>query len=121
MPYCTRDDIENVFGRENVIKWADLDGAEDAAHVSTRVTWAITKADEEIDDRLRGTHYRVPLANSSGNTPEDVKDLSASLAGIRLHDSRGIEDDQAMTDIRAWVSNFFAEILGGKRKLDAVY
>ena len=95
MAYCTKSDIENVFGVENVKTWSDLDNSGSAD--TTRITQAIAVADDRIDDVARVIDYTVPLANASGSTPDTVKDLSATFAGIWLYEARGSQDYNPQT------------------------
>jgi hypothetical protein len=128
MPYATREDIEVMFGTVNVRKWADLDNTDEEEAIAARIAWAITTADGEIDDKLRGKTYVVPIMGLSGSVPQGVISLSAQFAGVLLYESRGIQEyDQntgAPAHRLAWHRRNFekviAEIVSGKRKLDAV-
>ena len=97
MGYSARTNIEDVFGIENVKKWADLDGDADAAKIAARIASGIAVVDEEINDVLRGGPYAVPLTAPGGgvlNSPS-VINMSAVLAGVWLYESRGVDDYDA--------------------------
>ena len=88
MSYCTRSDIEDLFGPLNVAKWADLDNDQDAAAIAARIARAIAVSSAKIDDRLRGGPYSLPINGS----PATLVNLCASLAGVWLYESRGVQD-----------------------------
>ena len=95
MAYSIRSDVDLIYGRRNVDKWADLDNAGTQAIIDARVTWAIALADAEIDSELSGTSYAVPF---TGTIPTLIKDLSARLAGVYLYDGRRLGDEEESTD-----------------------
>lgn len=87
--YISQDDINNLFGSVNVAKWSNLNNQDDARSPdATRITAAITYAEDRVDDRLRGGPYAIPFASA----PTTIKDIAARLAGVWLYESRGIED-----------------------------
>jgi phage gp36-like protein len=92
MSYAARTDVEQVFGPINVAKWADLDNDEDAAKIAARIVTALAWADAEIDDRLRGGVYSLPLQGTTGSLPATIVDLAANLAGVWLYEARGVQD-----------------------------
>jgi phage gp36-like protein len=88
MAYCTRADINGLFGAENVDSWADLDNRGNATTMKARVDAAIEYADAEIDGYLRGGPYAIPFAT----TPTLIRLASCRLAGVWLYESRRITD-----------------------------
>lgn len=50
--YCTRADIEAIFGTSSVSMWADMNEDENAADITARIALAITVATEEITERI---------------------------------------------------------------------
>lgn len=127
MSYCAKADIEAQFGPRNVEKWADIDNDGDADHIAARIAWAIATADGEIDDRLRGSFYYVPIVGYDG-VPQAIKSMSVARAGVLLYDSRGIQDfdpdsGRALHRLEFFVKSFEVTvngILSGRRKLNAV-
>ena len=91
--YCTRSDIEDLFGVVNVAKWADLDNDADATKIAARIARAITGASASIDDRLRDSLYVLPITGS----PSTLVNLCASLAGVWLYECRGSQDMNEVT------------------------
>ena len=89
MAYAIRTDVEAVFGVENAEKWADLENDQVAADITARIAAALAFAEDEIDNRLRGGPYVVPLT-----TPVEriIVDVAAKLAGVWLYESRGVAD-----------------------------
>jgi len=90
--YATREDIEMIFGAENVSKWADLDNDQNALKIEARVSWALCLAKERLDDKLRGSLYTIPFADPA---PRTIIDVNARMAGVLLYESRGIIDMDA--------------------------
>ena len=89
-PYCTQQDINVIFGSLNIERWADLEGkgaTANAGMIAARVTNAIDLASSEIEDILRSRRYKFPLTPS-----KTLTDIVAKMAGIHLHDGRGIID-----------------------------
>jgi phage gp36-like protein len=121
--YCTRTDIENIYGASNVSKWADIDNEEDESVISDRIDWAIEASFDEFNDALRDGKYLVPLSA----VPTSVVRYSAVLAGVWLYDGRGIID---MTDsqqkryehklmyMRKRVECYLQNVRSGRVKLD---
>jgi hypothetical protein len=125
--YCTQANIETVYGATNVGRWADIDNDGDAGTKSTRITYAIDVASEEIDDVLRTMAVRVPVVTSAGATPKTIEHLAAVLAGLWLYEARGAEDYNRNGEIRhghawrrEWVDQYLEDIKSGKRKLNDV-
>lgn len=120
--YCTREDIEQVFGRTNVTKSADLDDNGNAEEIAARITAMIVAASNEVDDRLRGGPYRVPITQ----TCETIKFLTAHLAGVMLYEARGVQDFDTTTGLpyhrlhwhRTHVDTILTQIRSGVRRLD---
>ena len=127
MAYSTEDDLNAIFGPDNIQAWADLDNDDDADKIDARITAAIAVADAQIDDFLRGSHYTVPIANDAGSTPTSITDLSARYAGVWLYESRGVENFDENTGrplhLLAWhrshVYRALREIREGVRRIDA--
>ena len=87
--YCSRSDIEKIFGTENVIKWSDLDNDRDSSKIESRIDCIIDKATMEIECRLRDGPYKVPFI-----APYDklIIDTTARLVGVMLYECRGVQD-----------------------------
>jgi phage gp36-like protein len=121
--YCDRGDIEDQFGVANVGKWADLENHNDDAMISARIDAAIAWAKQEIDDRLRGRYYEIPFSPA----PATIVRIAATLAGVWLYESRGVQDfDEATGKPNhklAWAKDqadkLLVDIVSGKRRLDA--
>lgn len=87
-PLCERADIEAIFGKDNVAKWADLDEGQSPAKIASRIARAIADTTVDFYDRIRGGVYLIPFA-----TPDRTSiGLCARLAGVWLYESRGVED-----------------------------
>lgn len=119
--YCTRQDIEDVFGPDNVAKWADIQNNANGDHIAGRIGQAILWATAEIDDRLREGPYELPIVT----VPRTIVDLTAQFAAVWLYESRGVEDFNPETGAaqhklqfnRKHVEQTLNEIRAGKRRL----
>jgi len=127
-PYCEDTHIQDIFGTQNVEKWADLNNLEDADEIADRIDRAIAAAGDYIDDWMRGSPYKVPLEDPDGNVPDSVVDLAARYAGVWLYECRGIENFDPGTGkplhrlagVKASVRRDLEDIRSGRRRLDAV-
>jgi hypothetical protein len=93
--YCTKADIENQYGANNVSGtggWADIANDGVSATITARINWAIARAGDEIDSLISRQWPRVPVVDQDGDTPTFLRDIAAVLAGIYLYESRGAED-----------------------------
>ena len=87
--YIIQSDIENVFGKDNVARWSNLDG--DTTVVTARITEAISYAEEDLDNRFRGGKYALPFSPVTSV----IKNLAARIAGLWLFSNRpGFNRDQ---------------------------
>jgi len=124
MTYIVRADIEAVYGRDNVSKWADLNNNNDAGEITARVDRAIAVAGDELDSRLRRSQYRVPLEGVTGTLPYVVKDMVATLAGVWLYESRGVVDAEdgshRLQYGREKVGDQISDILANRLWIDCV-
>ena len=92
--YCTRTDIENLYGTANVSKWADRENNQDTGQITARITLAIGIVSSFIDAYLRDI-YDTPFAT----TPDVVKNIAVLLAGVELYEGRGVEDFNPETNL----------------------
>lgn len=124
MSYCDQDDIEAIYGSNNVDDWATVDAGDDASTKAARVTWACNAATAFIDDALRMTRYRIPLVTESGSTPTTINILAAKYAGVLLYEIRGQEDsgrsEHKFSGARARAEAYLEQVKKGVVKLDAI-
>lgn len=97
MSYNTREDIEDVFGIENVTKWADLDNDADATKIADRIARSITYAAGKIDAYMRYTFYVVPLEPIGSELDPVIVDIASIYCGVWLYENRGIADYNPQT------------------------
>lgn len=88
--YCDRDDIEAIYGRANVAKWADLDNTGNATLIASRISYACDVASEQLDSMLIGGPYGLPFEEPY---PVLIVDLAARLAAYRLYQGRAADDE----------------------------
>jgi hypothetical protein len=126
--YCDRDDIEDVFGVGNVAKWADLDNDEDSTKIAARIARAVTAAMADVDSRMLGGPYTVPLAKADASIPTLVTDVCARLAGVWLYENHGVQDYDAEKRTAKHRLSFHKdeahavldELRASRRRIDAV-
>lgn len=118
MAYSTRSNLEIVFGKTNITKWADANNNNNKDDIAARIAWAIESADSSIDDRLRRLGFTLPF----DPVPITIREISCRLAGICLYEfPRGVADDEEATDfspIKEWAENQLVNISSGFLKLN---
>lgn len=119
--YCSRTDVEQVFGVSNVAKWADLDNDSDEDKITARVNYFICLATCALDDDLRGGPYPVPWESPY---PRALVFACARLVGVLLYDARGFADMDAngnpmnkMGPHRKAVKDWVKRVRGGKTRV----
>lgn len=100
---ASREDIENVFGRTNVAKWANIDSLADddddyEDHITARVEWALALASSKFFNEIVGIAYDVE--ETTDPLPLVVVDAIARWAGVLLYESRGVTDGNGDHDLR---------------------
>jgi phage gp36-like protein len=131
MDYCTKAQMEAIWGVQNVSQFADMDNDANPTTIASRIAAAITWASAEIDDYLRVANYRIPCTTLTGTVetvPTTVAYHAAVLAGVFLYEARGAKDYDTTSGrlihqygFRATrVRRFLEEIANGTRKLDAI-
>lgn len=121
MVYCVANDLYLTFGQTNIRKWADANNDEVDATIDARITWAIARATNHIDDQLRLSHYDVPFSAA----PQSIVDLCAELAGCLLYQMpRGLADGEdaqtAINTMRDNVEERLKRIAAGQLHLDGI-
>ena len=86
--YATVLGLIKRFGRENILKWADI-AADQEDSISPAITQAITLADDLIDGVLELTLYDVPF---TAPAPAIICQIADILAGCNLYDAKGSID-----------------------------
>ena len=109
--YTTRSNLETVFGKQNILRWADLDNDGNAAEISSRITYACETASSNFEDILRQRRYTFPITMS-----KSVIDLVTKMATLLLYDAREIIDGNSGTDALSLVRQKVEEKLGKIRR-----
>ena len=130
MAYASSAGMVKIFGANAITAsggWADMDNDGDSTKITNRINQAISQADAMIDDRLRNSGYKVPLATAAGGTPTIISMIADSLAGVWLYDPRGAIDVSDETSMphhlqywKTWAYAVLEEIATGKRRISAV-
>lgn len=120
--YAERGDIEQIFGKENVKKWADVDNNGVLIDIDTRICWALAESRAFIDARLRGGPYAIPFVAPFNY---QIISQSARFAGVLLYESRGITDfsengrpQHQLSAHRDQVLRWLQQIIAGLQRLD---
>ena len=119
--YCDTDDLNAVFGTDNITLWATLADGDEAATIAARKATAIAVASDELDEVLRaitGQEDKLPIAT----VPDSVTDKVAIRAGVWLYSARQTDDASGQNSqvevldkqYRRWLS----EVRSGARKLN---
>lgn len=116
--YADRDRMNLVFGKSNIDQWSDADNTNQDAHRVARIAWALQRATDYIDEKLRRTHYIVPFST----IPNSIVDLTATYAGYFLYVfPRGMVDiDDPILAFKQDADDQLARILSGQLILDSV-
>jgi len=80
--YIAQTDLEDIFGRDNIAVWSNLDGETGAD--AMRIAKAIEAAEEEVENRFRDGKYAIPFSPVA----KKIKDWCAKLAGLWLFENR---------------------------------
>lgn len=118
MAEATKNDLFNVFGRNNVKKWADLDNDKNETTTQERIDWALATALDYIYTRIRGRYFTsVPFAN----TPRIIIFMNCLYAGILLYDGRSqnvsTESRDEISRHRKQFKSLLRELLSGQMHL----
>jgi len=87
--YCERSDIEAIYGKANVKRWADLDNEQVLADIEDRITVSRDEAYIEINSLLATSRYDTPF---EAPYTREITTLAAMYAGLWLYESRGSVD-----------------------------
>ena len=120
MSYASRSDLELVYGKSNIEKWADIDNDGDPVAIDARITWALEEADDRVDNRMLEGPYVIPF----NPVPRSVVNIAARLAGYYLYESRGMTDpdDTAKNQVkplRGYAEQQLDDMLSNRIRLDA--
>lgn len=97
--YAGQDDINNVYGSQNITRWSDANNNE--TEDEKRIDWALEQANIQIDARMTEGSYDsfIPFGkNVDDDVPPMIVLMAATLAGLMLFDTRRIHDAQDPTD-----------------------
>ena len=83
-----RSDLDDVFGKSNIDKWADLENEGDPTHIDARVAWAIALAESHVQSKIKLTTY----VWESVSTNPMVEHAVALKAGMLLHMNRAVTE-----------------------------
>ena len=115
--YCMRSDLETLFGKRNILVWADVDGDRDENDVEQRIWNIITFSQEEVDNFLSNGLYDVPF---TAPIPTAITEITAVLSAVRLFRNRAIENkDWAMmtTQRQKWAYGRLKDIETGRANI----
>lgn len=118
MAYAEREDIENIFGADNVTKWADLDNKRNTTNIESRIEWVLDLATTKLDNALRGCPYEIPFSE-----PYDLEvvEITARMAGLLLYENRISADKNEIALIarhQRIIDKWIWDIRRGVKRLD---
>jgi hypothetical protein len=121
MSYTSRAQLVNLHGEANLAKWSAL-GGESTAN-ETRISAALLYGDAQVDLRLIGGAYALPLQGMDSTTEISVDYWATVFAAHWLYFSRGMldKDEQApkLDDERKRVEEEITQVRSGKLRLNA--
>lgn len=123
--YPTRNDLNLVFGKANIDRWADPENAsEDPSWTTERINWACQMASINFEGRLADGPYTIPIPDDGGTPiayyPPMVVMITACMAGVMLYDTRRVADSESEDQVAAQRKNYktwIRQILRGQLKL----
>jgi hypothetical protein len=129
--YCSVQEVYLVFGKRNVLSWADIDNqGPNSVEINERVEYFISVAADQINARLRNRAYADKLqeyvaAGNPGtppNFPFIIKHLNAVIAGLLMFDARvtnysAEEPQQSLRTYRQWSESVIENLNSGSMKL----
>ena len=120
--YASQNDIENIYGPYNIVRWSDIDNANDPPIADlTRIQAALDYSCAEINNFFRDGPYELPLSPSSD--AQTLRNWSAVLAGAWLYASRGQQDSGGQSNqYQSMVDAIYREMglfKGGVRRFNA--
>lgn len=118
----SRLDIEYVYGKVNVSKWADSDNTEDPLWIDDRIDWANESAQLEIFARLRKGKYALSHFDVAGGAiPRMSIRIAATRAGLFLFDTRRVVSDETEDQVsrqRKDYDRWIRQILAGQLEFE---
>ncbi len=125
--YCTRANVEEIFGTESIEDYAKMSGDDTDAEILARITRAILVASAHIDAVLRKAVFQdLPIADTDGNTPTVIENLAAVMAGVWLYEAKGHKNFKGeghpghrLYYMARWARQMLHEIRDGIIQLDA--
>jgi len=125
--YCTRDDIETIYGEDNVAVFANLDKTSSAGTVTARIASWIAEASEAMEEMGRPLGFQIPFVTDAGTVPESIVKMTARLAGIIGYEAFGLDgfSPEGKPNHKYWyqrqqVRQFWRDIENGSRVLVAL-
>lgn len=114
--YCTRRDVELLFGTENIKCWADLDNEDNADDIQSRIESVCIDESAIFDDMMRFHTVKLPFPEP---VPRIVKRIVALKVGVTLYGGRGYDDGNVMIRGRnKEADRLTTKILSGQIKLN---
>lgn len=89
--FITGAEVINRFGKDNLLRWLNLDNDEDATQVDQAFQSAIDEAEEEVQNTFQDGRYRVPFTIVTTK----IKRWMIDLTGVYAYGNRGQDDEDA--------------------------
>lgn len=95
--YAIRDDLELMWGKQNVRKWASIDNDNSDLTIAHRIAWALELASRKLDGMLGGRGYIIPFEplEEDGDLDPEIIEMTCRLAALLLYDPRGVTDSES--------------------------
>lgn len=118
--YSAKQDMYNIFGKDNIRKWADADNQSNGRIVEDREDWANQMAQVYLNGRLLYSKYTIPF---TAPYPPTIILIAASYAGILLYETREVISGSKNTSVPRQKKNYeklIRQILRGQLRITTV-
>jgi hypothetical protein len=85
--WTSREELERMFGRTNITRWADIENENVAEDITAQIQWSVVAGHEDAVMRLEGTSCGIIYT-----APSPLRIATTRLAAFLLYSARGIKD-----------------------------
>ncbi len=87
--FITGAEVINRYGRDNLVRWLNIDNDGDATAIDQAFQSAIDEAEEEVQNTFKDGRYRVPFTIVTTK----IKRWMIDLTGVYAYGNRGQDDE----------------------------
>lgn len=105
--YTSRARLEAMYGREQILVWADKTGRRRVLDVQRTIDYYIAQRSRRMDAELRGGKLAIPFENP---IPDVIANLCTAMAGVDLYSSLGVFNEQLDKRLHTVRKSYYADI-----------